>query len=329
MFVVPCLVKGTVGEGSMAHTDDELEQSIEETRQDIEEKRTAMAEKLELLEERFRDTLEETRSAVEEIVENVKGTVDDTVGVVKETVEGAKSTVDNLVENVKGTMDDTATLVKKSFDLNYQIEQRPWVMLGGSVLVGWMLGNWMTRGSSYQRAFFERGYYYDYDEEDDTMYTAPMRNESSHDDLYETEEDRKSDYDSHTRSGRPMSSSYTRPRRWSNVTSQFQEEWDALKGIAVGTLMGTLRSMVRQHMPSVAPKLEQAINSASAKLGAEPIEVSSQQPHAEGHKGQSQSHQGSTSDYRNATATTAETQGAGWQGSQTGTSGSTPRGQYR
>jgi hypothetical protein len=276
-----------------------------------------MTEKLELLEERFRDTLEETRSAVEGIVENVKGTVDDTVGVVKETVEGAKTTVDTLVENVKGTMDDTATMVKKSFDLNYQVEQRPWVMLGGSVLLGYMLGSWMSRGNSYQREFFNRGYYYD----DDTMYATPKKAKTSSespnfsDSRERTERDFSSDW------SRTQTAAYSQPkaRRWSTFTDQFQDEWDTLKSIALGTLMGTLRSMVRQHMPSVAPKLEQAINSASEKLGTEPIDVSDEQSQAHGHNSHSQGQQAGTVGNRSTTTASSEATPTNWSGSQTGT----------
>ncbi len=300
----------------MEYTDNELEQSIEETRQDIEEKRASMTEKLELLEERFRDTLEDTRSAVEDIVENVKGTVEDTVEVVKETVEGAKSTVDNLVENVKGTMDETATMVKKSFDLTYQIEQRPWVIFGGSVALGFMLGNWLQRGSSSQREYFDRGYHYD----EEPLYRSPMRNNVSFDDLDETATGNGSVQSSGSRNQHMPDTPHGKPHRWSTLTEPFQEEWDALKGVALGTLMGTVRAMVRQHMPSVAPKLEQALNSASTKLGAEPIDLSSSQPPPHHHNGHSQSQDPLATDERSTSPATFEATNLGWQGAQGSTS---------
>jgi ElaB/YqjD/DUF883 family membrane-anchored ribosome-binding protein len=39
---------------------------------------------------------------------------------------------------------ETVDAVKHTFDLHYQVKQRPWVMFGGALLVGYMLGN---RGS--------------------------------------------------------------------------------------------------------------------------------------------------------------------------------------
>jgi ElaB/YqjD/DUF883 family membrane-anchored ribosome-binding protein len=296
----------------MEYTDEDLEQSIEETRQDIEDKRASMSEKLELLEERVRDTLEETRSTVEGIVENVKETVDETVGAVKETVEGARSTVDNLVGNVKETMDETATMVKKSFDLNYQVEQRPWVMLGGSVFVGYLLGSWMHRGSWHQSKYFERSYPYS---EDDALYTAPISSGASFDDLEDRGDDHKNRDVSDKHEVRMTSTSPSKQRRWSNFLGPFQEEWDALRGVALGTLMGTLRTMVRQHMPAVAPKLEQAINSASAKLGAEPIDFPNSQDQSPANTGHTQ-HASYTPHGQGSQASSFQERSPGLQGSE-------------
>jgi uncharacterized protein YjbJ (UPF0337 family) len=251
-----------------------------------------MTEKLELLEEKVRDTLEETRSTVEDIVGNVKETVGETVEVVKGTVDEAKSTVENIVVNVKETMDDTVTMVRHSFDLPYQVEQRPWLMLGGSVVVGWMLGN-MFRGPA-RRSYAS----YDYDEYDNakesylrktggltSMYTINNQADESGTSGYQSEEHPSS------------SSTHSVSRgRWLPSLPNFQQEIDMLKGAAIGTLMGTLREMIRQNMPSVAPHLEKVINSASAKLGAEPIDPSpGQRPN--GHEQKQQTTSTPTSSY--------------------------------
>lgn len=309
----------------MEYTDEDLEQSIEETRQDIEDKRASMSEKLELLEERVRDTLEETRSTVEGIVENVKETVDETVDAVKETVEGARSTVDNFMENVKETMDDTATMVKKSFDLPYQVEQHPWVMLGGSVLVGYLLGSWMYRGSSYQRGYFDQEYASD---DDTVLYTAPVRDGASFDDLEESVDTRENREASNKYRAPVKSVSHAQPRSWSNFLGPFQEEWDSLKGVALGTLMGTLRTMVRQHMPTVAPKLEQAINSASAKLGAEPIDFPSAQDQSPDIHGHTQSRDSSTPGGQGSQASSPSGRSPGVQGSEPLAAKGSPPNQY-
>jgi hypothetical protein len=258
----------------MAERADDLQQNIEETRHEIEETRASMTEKLELLEERVRETLEETKSAVEGIVENVKGTVDETVGVVKETVDGAKSTVEDIVENVKGTMDDTVTTVKQAFDFSYQVDQHPWLMLGGAVLLGSVIGS-LSRYESRTNGYDHDGYDYTEEiDEDESMYAAALAGGHS---LY-ADADKKNDTESPKRSGSARAS---QRRGWRPGLGQFQEEFDIIKGAIIGTVMGTLREMIRQNMPRVAPQLEKAINSASHKMGAEPIEPSAGQQKAE------------------------------------------------
>jgi hypothetical protein len=52
---------------------------------------------------------------------------------------------------------------------------------------------------------------------------------------------------------------------------QFKEEFDLIKGAAIGTLLGNVQEMVKQSCPAIAPHVEQAIESATAKLGGHPL----------------------------------------------------------
>jgi len=233
----------------------------------MEETRASMTEKLELLEERVRETLEETKSAVEDIVENVKDTVDETVGVVKETVDGAKSTVVDIVENVKGTMDDTVTTVKHTFDLSYQANQHPWVFFGGAVLLGGFLGSLLQPQT---RANGSRSEYYE-DVDKDESYGAALAGQAEF-------PAQKAAHHFTAPSERPRAGRTSQQESgWWSGLGQFQEELNIVKGAVISTLVETVREMIRQNMPSVAPKLEKAIDSASQKLGAEPIKPSAEQ----------------------------------------------------
>jgi uncharacterized protein YjbJ (UPF0337 family) len=228
-----------------------------------------MTEKLELLEGRVRETLEETKSTVEGIVENVKGTVDETVGAVKETVDGAKSTVEGIVENVKETMDETVSNVKQAFDLSYQVNQRPWLMFGGAVLLGGLLGRLMSDESR------TNGYEYESDDDEDgSLYASALADGP---DAYGEAEGGKYS-ESQNRRGSAQTS---RRQGWMPGLGQFQEEFNIIKSAIIGTMMGALREMIRQNMPNVAPTLEKAVNSASRKLGAEPIDPSTGQQQTE------------------------------------------------
>jgi ElaB/YqjD/DUF883 family membrane-anchored ribosome-binding protein len=273
----------------MAERADDLQQNIEETRHDMEETRASMTEKLELLEERVRETFEETKSAVEDIVENVKDTVDETVDAVKETVGGAKSTVEDIVENVKGTMDDTMTTVKHAFDLSYQVNQYPWFMFGSAVLLGGFLGGLLQR----QPQTNEYEYEEDADEADeDESYRAAFASQANG-------YTRKAANNFTASPERPpsMRTSQQGSGEWSGL-GHFQDEFNMVKGAVISTIMGMVREMIRQNMPSVAPKLEKAIDSASQKLGAAPIEPSADPQHTNGNERQEQKSQSTTSPSR-------------------------------
>ncbi|HXG17773.1 MAG TPA: hypothetical protein VNN62_01695 [Methylomirabilota bacterium] len=233
---------------------DDIQQNIRETRHDIEETRASMIEKLELLEERVRETVESAKSTVDDIMENVKETVDDTVGAVKGTVDEAKSTVENIVENVKDTVNDTVTRVKHTFDLQYQMETRPWLMLGVSAAFGYLLGSLGAR-------------------------SAPPR-ETAGRYASGAEALQRSGYYAAAAGAKPYSGYPTADSpssRRSGFLGQFQEEFDMIKIAVMGAMMSSLRDMVKQSMPSGAPQLEKAINSAATKLGAGPLEGAERQ----------------------------------------------------
>jgi ElaB/YqjD/DUF883 family membrane-anchored ribosome-binding protein len=100
--------------------------AISEDLNDIAETRASMTHKLMLLEERVQDTVEE-----------------------------AKATVMDVMDNVKGTAEDLAERTKRAFDPIYQTTQRPWVMLGGAIVAGYVLarlGAHVSASSSFPRA---------------------------------------------------------------------------------------------------------------------------------------------------------------------------------
>jgi ElaB/YqjD/DUF883 family membrane-anchored ribosome-binding protein len=238
----------------MEPTTDDLQKSIKETRQDIEATRASMTEKLELLEERVRETVESATSTVEDIMDNVKGTVNQTVEVVKGTVTDAQSTVEDIVENVKDTMDGTFTTVKQSFDLHYQTEQRPWLMFGGAVLVGYLVGGGLARRSG-------RGYY--------AGAHAGMSLEDPMSSAWYNSAAVRTGSD--TEESQPQYAPPRQPGVWSGTLSQFKEEFDILKGAMIGVVMHSVRELVKENLPSVASQFERAIDSATKKLGAQPI----------------------------------------------------------
>lgn len=100
---------------------DQRRSDIGQDVKDILETRHAISQKLEMLEHRFH-----------------------------ETVEGTKTTVEEVVDRVKDVADDFVVRTKQTFDPTYHIEQRPWAMIGGAIVVGYVLGMMESRLSTRQ-----------------------------------------------------------------------------------------------------------------------------------------------------------------------------------
>jgi hypothetical protein len=236
--------------------------------------------------DRRESRIEEGRSTTEGMIANVKETVSETVGTVKETVEQAKSTVGNLVENVTGTIDSTTAAVRQSFDLQHQVSNYPWLTFGGAVLTGYVLGSWTRLDSPYRRNYRNLATSYEYDD-DDSLYAAGMSGGATLEDI-ETQGDaaqkgyaypphRSETHDQPDRADRTSSYEKFRPARPA-LREQFQEEWNIVKGVAVDTLMDTVRTMVRQQMPALAPHLDSVFDRVSAKLANNPPKPAQGQP---------------------------------------------------
>src|SRR5918911_4923 len=107
---------------------------------EIDKTRSDLTDKLQTLEEQVRGTVLNATEKVEETIEQVTSTV-------QGTVEQVKSTVNETVESAKSTVSDTMENVKQTFDLEYQMQVRPWTMLCGSVCLGVVAGVLVGRQS--------------------------------------------------------------------------------------------------------------------------------------------------------------------------------------
>ncbi len=201
----------------MAHRTDDIQQDIADTQRDMADTRSAMTEKLERLSEHVRETVEGAQASVAGIVENVRDTVDSTVAAVKQTVEGAQASMEGMVENVKGTVGETVEAVQRTFDLHHQMEQHPWLLVGGATLVGYLLGRGgddrpSAAGSTYAPGFSSAN----------PIPGAP--------------------------SGSPITPK-PQQRTESGDLGWVTDEIAALKSAAVGAVVSTLWGMVKQALP--------------------------------------------------------------------------------
>ena len=103
-----------------------METNIDNLESDVKATQQSLVEKLEKLEEKVTDTVENTTNAVSDAVSG--------------TVESVQDTVEAVTEKVTEKMEEAVASVKRNFDIRYQVDQRPWVMIGASVLVGYIAG---------------------------------------------------------------------------------------------------------------------------------------------------------------------------------------------
>jgi len=96
---------------------------------DMERTRGSLTEKLEALE-----------GQVAETVTSTTGVVQDTTQAVQETVAAVKETVQETMAAVTEKVQETVQSVGEAFNLRTQMERHPWIVLGGAVAVGCMVG---------------------------------------------------------------------------------------------------------------------------------------------------------------------------------------------
>lgn len=183
--------------------------------QEMEETRASLTEKLETLEKKVVGTVQHVTTAVHETVDVIKGTVQETATTVNEKVK------------------DGVESVKELFDVPAHVQQHPWLMLGGSVAVGYALGTMLAPNSQQRYSQGPR---------------SPMPT---------------SNYT--TAAARSVSEAPAKE-------SMFAPEIAKLKGLAVGLLFGTARELLLSAVPEhLGEQLKQVVDTVTKKAGGEPL----------------------------------------------------------
>ncbi len=200
---------------------DLAEQNTDEMRQEIDCTRSAMADKIDALEDR-----------------------------VMGTVQSAQETVEDSIQMAK----DTVATVKRNFDLKYQIEQRPWLMVGGCVLAGLALESLFLRIRRRSRQAPNRLVGNEMPLAVSPHLVAEQRGNGSSD----------------TAAPPPRfdSTSANRP----GFFDRFHEEIDKVKGMAIGYVMGLVRDSIKHALPQLASQIDDVMNSVTTKLESKPVQ---------------------------------------------------------
>jgi ElaB/YqjD/DUF883 family membrane-anchored ribosome-binding protein len=219
------------------------EPDVNDMHAEIDQTRADLTEKLETLESQVMGTVSSAR-------ENVQDTIDQVT-----------SAVQGTVDQVTHTVQDTVDQVKQTFDLSYQIQARPWVLVGGSVVAGLLVGALVGRESRGVR----RG----------AAFTAPRA-------PYPPAEGRAAP--------EMEAPSYVAPRRepagpsiFGSLWQQFQPELEKVKEMAIGYAAGAVRDMVKQSLPAFGQQIDEMMNNVTTKLGGTPVREPVLSPSGESH----------------------------------------------
>jgi len=207
-------------------------------REQMEETRTALSDKLETLENKVVSTVEGASDNVTETVESVTDKVQETVASVTDTVQ-------ETVAAVKEGVREGVNAVQNMLDCKQHFQNHPWMMLGGSIVAGFALAEFLSRG---ERA-----------SPDAARALLPSGRGTGH---------RSHHGNGHQGSRGGKNGVIAGPAE----PSPFQEEWQKLKGLAVGALLGALREVVVKSLPpDLGPQLTQIVDSFTRKMGGEPM----------------------------------------------------------
>jgi ElaB/YqjD/DUF883 family membrane-anchored ribosome-binding protein len=181
------------------------ESEVKELHHEIDETRANLASKLETLEEKVTETVRSTAENVEETIENVTSSVQETV-----------------------------TQVKRTFDLEHQMQERPWVLIGGAALGGFLVGSYFARRPQYG-----------------PWQAPPGRAAAAY------------------TAGRPEAA---RPGFMEGLMNQFGDELGMVKELAIGYLAGVARDLIKEAAPNLGQQVQEIMDSATTKLGGRPVQ---------------------------------------------------------
>ncbi len=204
----------------------------------------------------------QTRAALTEKLETLEnqvvGTVRDTTSTVQNTVHDVGATVRDTMHDVRASVRETLDTVKDTFDIPRQVEQHPWLMLGSSIVAGYVGGSILEsleRGGRLP----PRG-------------PVPAGPEELLTERVLTE-----------RETEPPTPSRGMPSFLRSLADTFAPELAKLKGVALGVTLGLVRDKISESIPSqMKGDVNDIIDRVTVKLGGEPTPPGSISLHGDG-----------------------------------------------
>jgi ElaB/YqjD/DUF883 family membrane-anchored ribosome-binding protein len=200
----------------------------------------------------IRKQMEVRRAALAEKLETLEtrivATVDDAREAVAETVESVREGVKESVETVKDTVHMSAQAVKDTFDLQRQVERHPWPMFGGAIAVGFAAGWALNRAAA----------------------SPPEPRTSALARVPPLPPAHRPDPPPRAPRAAPAAAPGT---SWAEQCFQlFRPEFEKMKGLVIGAVMGVVREMVTEPLPGeMRSKIGTIMDNITTKLGGETV----------------------------------------------------------
>jgi len=190
-----------------------------------------------------RAQMDETRASLSEKLETLEHHVVD-------SVQGTTDAVQETVANVKDAVHDTVAGVKDLFDPRLQMQRHPWLLVGGSIALGYLGGYLLLRGRGPDRPAVQEA-------QPSARPLGPWTNRQHNGVVKE----------------RRFVEEASEPGRPSGVGSRFGPEIAKLEGLVIGTVLGVVRDMIADSVPEpMKAQFGDVMDSFTAKLGGEPVQ---------------------------------------------------------
>jgi hypothetical protein len=207
-------------------------------KQQMGQTRSALTEKMELLENQVLGTVRDTTTTV-------SGTVHELTSTLSTTVHEVGNTVRETTLDVRATLHEAAATVRDSLDISRQMQEHPWLMLGGSVVVGYVGGRLLDS--------IERGHF------------PPRALLSS-----VAEQVLPSDSDLREQIAARPAARVSTPSFLKSLLDTFAPELDQLKKVAIGAAMGLVRDKITESVPpQMRGDVVNLMDRFTARLGAQ------------------------------------------------------------
>jgi gas vesicle protein len=194
-----------------------------------------------------------TQDSMTEKMEQIEGHVRGSARHVRSSVD---DTVDRTVHTVRESVGNNIDQMKDKIDVQQLMNERPWLMLGGSMLAGYTLGN-LTESRSSHRSRPEYPYAAAASAHETYAYPPDSTDAEGHP-RHDHSEDgsahaAQSAHPSRTSRAKAASSGFV-----DDVLDQFGDEIDALQDAAVSTMTRLLRETLQDNLPQLAEEFDRA-----------------------------------------------------------------------